>query len=112
MAQQAVWCHAAAYADTAGIRESSDVVERLGVQRSREAAAEADVVVMVVDAQVGGRGELTGPTSPSLAHSQQHACAITDSCMLDWSWSWWDGVKEYEQQQLHAIMAVAYLAIP
>jgi GTPase Era involved in 16S rRNA processing len=39
-------------ADTAGIRETGDVVERLGVARSREAAAAADIVVMVVDAQV------------------------------------------------------------
>ncbi|KAL0039327.1 hypothetical protein WJX79_003589 [Trebouxia sp. C0005] len=39
--------------DTAGIREASDVVERLGVERSRAAAMSADIAVMVLDAQVG-----------------------------------------------------------
>lgn len=43
--------------DTAGIRETSDRVEQLGVARSREAARSADVVVMVVDAVVGWTAE-------------------------------------------------------
>jgi hypothetical protein len=46
--------------DTAGLRESHDLVERLGVERSRAAAAAADIVIMVIDAQVGGsHGVLT-----------------------------------------------------
>ena len=40
--------------DTAGIREASDEAEIIGVQRSLEAAADADVVLIVVD-----------PTSPA-----------------------------------------------
>ena len=36
--------------DTAGLRETSDEVERAGVERSHEAAAEADLVLVVVDA--------------------------------------------------------------
>jgi tRNA modification GTPase len=35
--------------DTAGIRESSDTVERIGVERSRQAAARAELVLLVLD---------------------------------------------------------------
>jgi tRNA modification GTPase len=36
--------------DTAGLRESSDEAESLGIAKSREAMAEADVVLLVLDA--------------------------------------------------------------
>ncbi len=39
--------------DTAGIREASDQVEKMGVQRSREAAEKADLILLAIDAQVG-----------------------------------------------------------
>lgn len=39
--------------DTAGIRETLDKVERLGVERSRKALGEADVILLVVDASQG-----------------------------------------------------------
>ncbi len=39
--------------DTAGVREAGDLVERLGVQRSRAAAQAADIVLMIYDATVG-----------------------------------------------------------
>jgi len=39
--------------DTAGLREASDEAERMGIARSREAMAEADLVLLVVDATVG-----------------------------------------------------------
>ena len=35
--------------DTAGIRESSDTVERIGVERSRQAAARAELALLVLD---------------------------------------------------------------
>lgn len=35
--------------DTAGLRETDDVVERIGVQRARKAVEEADVRVLVID---------------------------------------------------------------
>jgi tRNA modification GTPase len=43
--------------DTAGLRESSDEAEAMGVAKSREAMADADVVLVVVDASVGMSGE-------------------------------------------------------
>ena len=39
--------------DTAGIRETSDTVEQIGVGRSRTAAAAADLVLLTVDAKLG-----------------------------------------------------------
>ena len=39
--------------DTAGIRETVDTVEKIGVERSRSAAAIADLVLLTVDAALG-----------------------------------------------------------
>lgn len=43
--------------DTAGIRETQDVVEREGVSRSRRVLNEADVVLYIVDASRADNGE-------------------------------------------------------
>jgi tRNA modification GTPase len=40
-------------ADTAGLRESADVVEGIGIERAREAARRADIVLYLVDAAAG-----------------------------------------------------------
>ncbi len=39
--------------DTAGIRDTADTVEKLGVERSRNAAAVADLVLLTIDASLG-----------------------------------------------------------
>jgi tRNA modification GTPase len=47
--------------DTAGIRETEDRVEKIGVERSQRAASEADLVLLTVDASTGwtaGDGEI------------------------------------------------------
>jgi len=40
--------------DTAGIRENAGAVEELGIRRSRQKMADADLVLLVVDATAGG----------------------------------------------------------
>lgn len=37
--------------DTAGIRDTSDAVEKIGVERSRRAVSEAELVILVLDAE-------------------------------------------------------------
>ncbi|MBS1813796.1 MAG: tRNA uridine-5-carboxymethylaminomethyl(34) synthesis GTPase MnmE [Acidobacteria bacterium] len=39
--------------DTAGLREATDEVERIGIARSQQAMAEADIVLLVLDAEAG-----------------------------------------------------------
>ncbi|OUL37793.1 tRNA uridine-5-carboxymethylaminomethyl(34) synthesis GTPase MnmE [Nostoc sp. T09] len=39
--------------DTAGIRETTDQVEKIGVERSRRAASAADLVLLTIDASAG-----------------------------------------------------------
>jgi tRNA modification GTPase len=39
--------------DTAGLRDTDDVIETIGIQRSREAMAQADVVLLVADRERG-----------------------------------------------------------
>jgi tRNA modification GTPase len=46
--------------DTAGLRETEDTVERIGVERTRSAIADADVVLVVLDATVTAREEAEG----------------------------------------------------
>ena len=40
-------------ADTAGLRESADLVEGIGIERAREAARQADIVLYLIDSAVG-----------------------------------------------------------
>jgi tRNA modification GTPase len=44
-------------ADTAGLRSTSEVVEAIGIERAREAARSADLILYLVDATTGVTGE-------------------------------------------------------
>lgn len=52
--------------DTAGIRDTDDEVERLGVERSREAMSKAELVIAVVD----GSGEITDEDREVIAQAE------------------------------------------
>ncbi|XTZ20760.1 MAG: tRNA uridine-5-carboxymethylaminomethyl(34) synthesis GTPase MnmE, partial [cyanobacterium endosymbiont of Rhopalodia fuxianensis] len=43
--------------DTAGIRDTVNTVEKMGVERSRRAASYADLILLTIDAQVGWTAE-------------------------------------------------------
>ena len=43
--------------DTAGLREAADEAESIGIQKSREALADSDVVLVVLEAGAPLRGD-------------------------------------------------------
>src|SRR5205807_3281254 len=69
-------------ADTAGLRESGDVVESIGVERAREAAAHADIILYLIDATAGltdeDRRELARWPSALLVYTKVDAAAAPD----------------------------------
>lgn len=54
--------------DTAGIRESTDLIETMGVERSHRAIADADLIILVLDLST----ELTREDEALLAKLEQH----------------------------------------
>jgi tRNA modification GTPase len=62
------------FADTAGLRESADVVEGIGIERARAAARAADIILYLVDSRVGispeDRVELEPLDSVILIHTK------------------------------------------
>ena len=59
--------------DTAGIRESSDLTETLGVERSRKAAAAADVIILLKDAESG---------EPDIKFGSKKVIEVVNKCDL------------------------------
>ena len=59
--------------DTAGIRDTGEVIERLGIERSRQAMADADITLVVVDA-----------SQPRCAEDEsfRHLAAESGRCIL------------------------------
>jgi tRNA modification GTPase len=66
--------------DTAGLRETTDTVESIGVERSKRAMADADLVIVVID----GSQELTGEDEEILVsvETQNHIVALNKCDLL------------------------------
>lgn len=65
--------------DTAGLRETSDTVESIGVERSRRAMADADLVVVVLD----GSSDLTDEDKEILSSvEEQHRIILVNKTDL------------------------------
>jgi tRNA modification GTPase len=62
--------------DTAGLREAADEAERLGIVRSREALADAAIVLIVIDASEIGPNEKIHPQDLALIESIQGRPAL------------------------------------
>jgi tRNA modification GTPase len=78
--------------DTAGINESADPVERLGVQRSRQALAGADIALLVLDA-TSTPGEAECEVA-ALTIGRPTVLVLNKVDLLDnvsWDFTVWDG---------------------
>jgi tRNA modification GTPase len=74
------------FVDTAGIRETTNEIEALGVERSREALQEADLTLLVFDARdEGGREKLKGvtPQTPHIFVANKSDLVTTTSFAVD-----------------------------
>jgi tRNA modification GTPase len=67
--------------DTAGLRETTDQVERLGVQRSRDAVSGADIVLHVMDASVSADVH-EHLKRMSMHGDEQHFIPVLNKCDL------------------------------
>jgi tRNA modification GTPase len=66
--------------DTAGLREAANEAESIGIQKSREALADADLVLVVIDASVQAREDEI-ELIQSLA--RRRALVVVNKCDLD-----------------------------
>ncbi len=71
--------------DTAGLRETDDLIEREGVDRARKAIAAADIVVRVIDITADHQpaieaGEIVAMNKTDLAPAQELPDSIAISC--------------------------------
>ncbi|HYC61562.1 MAG TPA: tRNA uridine-5-carboxymethylaminomethyl(34) synthesis GTPase MnmE [Thermoanaerobaculia bacterium] len=73
-------------ADTAGLRESSDIVEGIGIERARQAALAADIVLYLVDSSIGltdeDRRELATLSNVELVYTKSDLAAAPDGLAI------------------------------
>ncbi|MCB8840562.1 tRNA uridine-5-carboxymethylaminomethyl(34) synthesis GTPase MnmE [Aurantimonas sp. VKM B-3413] len=70
------------FSDTAGIRETSDEVEAIGIERAKAVMDEADLVLALVDAQTSGHGPLARITD-LLSHVKHPMLLAADAALED-----------------------------
>ncbi|MBU3110491.1 tRNA uridine-5-carboxymethylaminomethyl(34) synthesis GTPase MnmE [Clostridium lacusfryxellense] len=58
--------------DTAGIRETDDIVEKIGVEKSKEKINEADLVILILDAS----NELTAQDREIIEYIKEKKCIV------------------------------------
>jgi tRNA modification GTPase len=75
--------------DTAGLRESNDVVESLGIERSYQAAADADLIILVLDTSSPATKEDHGLIERFREH---HPVIAGNKCDLERSLPSFDGL--------------------
>jgi tRNA modification GTPase len=66
------------FVDTAGIREGQDTVETLGIERSYQAMADADLTLVVIDASV----PLEAADEALILHAQGKMLVVANKCDL------------------------------
>jgi len=87
-------------ADTAGLRDSDDSVERIGVERARAAAAAADVVLIVLDRSQPYEAPLHSP------REGQRCVFVLNKCDRPAAWNA-DALGEHRAQ--HSLVEVSAL---
>ena len=71
--------------DTAGLRHSSEAVERLGIARSRQKLGEADTVVLVLDGAAIGAHGAAAAACPDAAAAEVLQCAAEAPLLAVWN---------------------------
>jgi tRNA modification GTPase len=66
------------FIDTAGLRDTDDVLERMGIDRAREAAAKAYIVLLVVDAASVSAEDVAAQISELGLRSGQRLCVVVN----------------------------------
>ena len=91
--------------DTAGLRESSDEVEQMGVARTRSAVTKADIVLHVMDAGISS--SVKDHLERMSVHKEgQYFLPVLNKC--DVLASWPEQLEEYQEAgRSHTVVAVS-----
>ena len=68
--------------DTAGIRETPEIVERLGIERSFEAMSDADLTIVVIDGASTCSDDADAQNLIAKAREQGHCLVVANKCDL------------------------------